>query len=292
MELRVLKYFLAVAKEGNITSAAQSLHITQPTLSKQLMDLEAEMGCQLFTRGNRKIALTDEGVFLRNRAQEIIDLADKTTSQLQSSYEDIHGSVYIGGGETEAIRIIAKTIKSMKSKFPKVTFHLYSGNADDVMEKLDKGLLDFGVFIDPTDVHKYQYIKLPFYDRWGILMRKDSPIVNKEFITPEDLKTMPLLTSRQTFLDGEFSGWLGYDFRNLDLTVSYNLLYNATLMVEEGIGYALCLDGIANTSETSSLCFKPLYPEIKAGLNIAWKKSGVLSKAAAQFIEQLKSEIE
>ena len=182
MEIRVLRYFLAVAREESITAAAQSLHVTQPTLSKQLMEIEAELGTTLFLRGKRKITLTEDGIFLRKRAQEIIDLVVKTESEFNDDAEVISGDVYIGGGETEAMRLIAKTIKNMELEYPHIRYHLYSGNADDIMERMDKGLLDFGVLIEPADIRKYDYIKLPTTDTWGLLMPKDHPLAKKKSI--------------------------------------------------------------------------------------------------------------
>ncbi|MCC0661176.1 MULTISPECIES: LysR family transcriptional regulator [unclassified Clostridioides] len=291
MELRVLRYFLAVAKEESITSAAQSLNVTQPTLSKQLMELEDELGKKLFLRGNRKITLTEDGLFLRKRAQEIIDLADKTTSDFNNDYDDIRGNVYIGGGETDAMRFIAKTVKELQKEYPNIRYHLFSGNADDVTERLDKGLLDFGILIEPANMEKYDYIKLPVNDVWGLLMKKDCELAQKKMICPEDLKGIPILTSRQTLVQNVISGWSGQDFQTFNIVATYNLVYNASLMVDEGAGYALCLDKLINTTGNSNLCFRPLEPRLEAHLNIVWKKYQVFSKATKKFLNKLQSEI-
>ncbi|MCC0645219.1 MULTISPECIES: LysR family transcriptional regulator [unclassified Clostridioides] len=291
MELRVLRYFLAVAKEESITSAAQSLNVTQPTLSKQLMELEDELGKKLFLRGNRKITLTEDGLFLRKRAQEIIDLADKTTSDFNNDYDDIRGNVYIGGGETDAMRFIAKTVKELQKEYPNIRYHLFSGNADDVTERLDKGLLDFGILIEPANMEKYDYIKLPVNDVWGLLMKKDCELAQKKMICAEDLKGIPILTSRQTLVQNVISGWSGQDFQTFNIVATYNLVYNASLMVDEGAGYALCLDKLINTTGNSNLCFRPLEPRLEAHLNIVWKKYQVFSKATKKFLNKLQSEI-
>lgn len=291
MELRVLRYFLAVAKEESITSAAQSLNVTQPTLSKQLMELEGELGKKLFLRGNRKITLTEDGLFLRKRAQEIIDLADKTATDFNNDCDDIRGTVYIGGGETDAMRFIAKTAKKLQKEYPYIRYHLFSGNADDVTERLDKGLLDLGILIEPASMEKYDYIKFPVNDVWGLLMKKDCELAQKKTICPEDLKGIPILTSRQTLVQNVISGWSGQDFETFDIVATYNLVYNASLMVDEGIGYALCLDKLINTTGNSNLCFRPLEPRLEAHLNIVWKKHQVFSKATKIFLNKLQSEI-
>lgn len=291
MELRVLRYFLAIAREANITAAAESLHVKQPTLSKQIMELEDELGKKLFIRGNRKITLTEEGMFLRKRAQEIVDLADKTQAEFASDDELTAGDVYIGGGETEAMRLIARTVKRLHGSYPNIRYHLFSGNGEDVAERLDKGLLDFGVFVGAIDLSKYDYLKLPISDTWGLLVRKDDPLAQKKYITPLDLSRLPILCSRQAMIRNELSGWLGCDFQKLNTVATYNLIYNASLMVEEGIGYALSLDGLLNTTGDSELCFLPFEPKITAELVIAWKKYQVFSKAAEKFFELLQEQL-
>lgn len=291
MELRVLRYFLAVAKEESITAASETLHVTQPTLSRQLMELEEEFGKKLFIRGNRKITLTDEGILLRKRAEEIVELVEKTETEITASDEIINGDIYIGGGETDAMRIIAHIVKKLQEKYPQVKYHLFSGNADDVTERLDRGLLDFGVVIEPANIQKYDSLKLPATDTWGVLMRKDSPLAQNTVIKPKDLHNIPLLCSRQSMVGKGISQWIGKDFEKLNIVATYNLVYNASLMVEEGIGYALSLDKLVNTTGNSALCFKPLEPKLEVGLNIVWKKSQVFSKAAKKFLEMLESEL-
>ncbi len=290
MELRVLRYFLAVAREESISAAAESLHLTQPTLSRQLMDLEAELGKTLFLRGNRKVTLTQEGVFLRKRANEILDLVEKTQAEFQTSQEALSGDVYVGGGESDAMRLIARTAGALQSAHPQVRFHLYSGNAYDVGERLEKGLLDFGILMGTADLANYDYLQLPLYDSWGVLMRKDSPLAQKARVRPEDLWDQPLLLSRQALIKSSLSNWLQRDLGALNVVSTYNLLFNASLMVEEGLGYALALDKLINTSGDSPLCFRPLEPALRSELHVVWKKYQVFSKAAEAFLALLRDQ--
>lgn len=291
MELRVLRYFLAVAREESISRAAEFLHITQPTLSRQLIEMEKALGKKLFIRGNRKITLTEAGMFLFKRAQEIVDLVDNTEAEFTRSDEIISGEIHIGGGETDAVRIVAKTVKKLRVNYPNIRYHLFSGNADDVTERLDRGLLDFGILIEPADIKKYYYLRLPATDTWGILMRKDSPLASLNTIKSEILWNLPLLCSRRTLVRNKISGWLEDDYEKLNIIVTYNLIYNAALMVEEGVGYALCLDKLVNTTSNSNLCFKPLEPRVEVNLDIVWKKYQVFSRAAGLFLNQLKKMI-
>ncbi|MDA1952094.1 LysR family transcriptional regulator [Bacillus cereus] len=288
MDIRVLRYFIAVATQENISAAANALHLSQPTLSRQLNNLEEELGTTLFVRGNRKITLTDEGMFLLDRAKEIVDLIEKTEANFNQKSEIISGEIHIGAGETEAMQFIAQTIKKVVVHHPNIKFHLYSGNADDITTKLDSGLLDFGIVIEPANKQKYDYLKLPATDVWGVLMRKDSPLAEKAYIHPTDLLNKPLIISRQTTVSNELSGWLGEEIENLNVIGTYNLLYNASLLVKENIGYALCIDKLMNTSEESTLCFRPLSPKLEAGLNILWKKHQTFSSATKIFLTYLR----
>lgn len=289
MEIRVLRYFLAVAREQSISGAAEMLHLSQPTLSRQLMDMEEELGKQLFIRGNRRISLTEEGMFLRKRAEEIVGLVDKTEAELTSSDEIISGDIHIGAGETDVMRLVARVAKKLQEDYPNIRYHIFSGNAEDVTEKLDRGLLDFGLLIEPTDTTKYESLKLPATDTWGVLMRKDSPLADKDTITAKDLWEVPLLCSKQVLENnrGMLSKWLKKDAENLNIAATYNLLYNASIMVEEGFGYALCLDKIIKTPDDSTLCFKPFSPALEVHLDIVWKKYQVFSKAAELFLKRL-----
>lgn len=289
MEIRVLKYFLAVAQEESISKAAESLHITQPTLSRQLMELEKELQTKLLIRGkrNKKVTLTDDGKLLRARAQEIVDLANKTESEFLFDDENISGEVFIGGGETDSIRVVGKAIKELTREYPNIKYHFFSGNGEDVTEKLNKGLIDFGVFIEPIDKKEYGFIQFKQKETWGLLMPKNSPLSAKEYITPQDLLNIPILTSRQYLVKNLLSGWLGYNYEKLNVIGTYNLLYNASIMVEEGVGYALCIDKLINLTGDSKLCFRPLQPSLEAGILIAWKKNLPLSKSSRIFLNKL-----
>lgn len=287
MEFRVLQYFLAVAREQSVSGAAEYLHLSQPTLSRQLKDLEDELGKQLFIRGNRKITLTDEGMTLRKRAEEIMDLVKKTEDEIMLSDNTVTGNVYIGSGETDAVRILAKAAYQLQLEFPQICIHISSGDAEDVTERLNKGLIDFGVLFDPTDLSEYNHLRIPVKDEWGVLMRRDSPLAEKEIITPEDLWDKPLIVSRQQKEGSNLSIWLKQSFSNLNIVATYSLLYNGSLMVEEGMGYALCLNHIINPTGESRLCFRPLYPKLEVGLNVVWKKYQILNKASEKFLSKL-----
>lgn len=291
MELRVLRYFLAVAREGTIVGAAKFLHVTQPTLSRQLQDLEEELGQQLFLRSNRTITLTPEGMLLRKRAEEVLEIINRTETDFNAMGENISGFVHIGGGESHAMKLIAETIRNLREDYPAIRCNLYSGNAEDVMERLDKGILDFGILIQPVDISKYDSIALPIRDVWGVVMRKDSPLAAKKSVTLRDLLNLPLICSRisirQSAVKNAYAEWFGNRFEKLNIVATYNLIYNAALMVESGIGYALALDGLVDTLGNRSLCFRPLEPRLESGLNIVWKKYQVFSKAAEVFLEKL-----
>lgn len=291
MELRVLRYFLAVAREGKITAAAEKLHITQPTLSKQLMELEEELGKKLFERGKRKITLTEEGLFLQKRAQEIVQLADKTERDFHMQDNMVGGDILIGGGESDAMRPIARTLERLRERYPNIHFHLHSGNSEDAEEKLDKGLIDFALFVGVTDLKKYDYLHLPCTVSWGLLMRKEDPLASCPNISPKELENVPLLCSRQALIQNELAGWLGHSSESLHIIGTYNLIYNAALLVEEGLGCALAIDGLVNTSGNSRLCFRALEPPVTTGVVIAWKKHQAFSKAAEKFLEALQQEI-
>lgn len=291
MEIRVLKYFLAVAREQNITNAAETLHITQPTLSRQLKELEEELGLQLLIRGNKNVSLTEDGMLFRKRAEEIVNLTDKTLNDMKHTKEDISGDIYIGSGETDGVRSIISCIKETNDKFPNIHFHINSGDKIDILEKLDRGLIDFGIFLDPIDKSKYNYLKIPATDTFGILAKKDSILGQKEYITKEDLLDKPLILSRQTTEDSNIMRWLGTTPDKLNIVATYNLAFNASIMVDEGVGYALTLDKIINTSE-SNLSFVPLQPNIKVEMYIMWKKYQVFPKASKKFLEHLENTLE
>lgn len=291
MEIRVLKYFLAVAQEGSITGAANFLHLTQPTLTRQLKDLEKELGHQLFIRTNHNISLTPEGIVFRKRAQEIIDMVEKTEAEFNSMNNDISGDIYIGAGETAAITGVAEIIKELQEEHKNIKFHLYSANAEDITERLDKGLLDFGILIQPTDISKYEYVTLPNKDTWGVLMQKNSPLANKKSITKEDLLNVPLIVSKQVMqrknVKNDYNMWFGSYIDRLNIVATYNLIYNAAKMTEVGVGYSISLENLINTSGKSNLCFRPLSPKLESGLDIVWKRHQVFSQAAKLFLSKI-----
>ena len=288
MELRVLQYFLAVAREQNISTAAQSLHLTQPTLSRQLKELEEELGKQLMVRGSRKITLTEDGMLLRKRAEEILELVDRTEKEVMQSDEAISGDIYIGTGETDGVRQLARAATRLQARYPAIRFHIASGDGADVCERLDKGLLDFGVLLGDIDKTKYHYIELPMKDIWGVLMRRDSPLASQEFVSPRDLWDKPLILSRQVNNKSGLYRWLQKEPSQLHTTATYNLIYNASLMVDEGMGYAFALDKLVNTTG-SALCFRPLNPKLEVGMCLVWKKTRIFSRAAELFLEYLEA---
>lgn len=289
MELRVLQYFLAVAREQSISAAAQSLHLSQPTLSTQLKAMEEELGKQLFirgTKGSRKIVLTEEGMILRKRAEEILSLVRRTEDEITRLDDTIVGDVYIGAGETDTVRFFARAAKKIQKKYPDIHFHISSGNAEYVLEYLDKGLIAFGLLFGSVDSQKYEFIPISIKDTWGVLMRQDSPLAEKKVICPEDLWDKPLIVSHQRGDDQYLSQWLKKELSRLNVVATYNLVYNASLLVEEGLGYALCFDKIINT-KGSRLCFRPFFPKLEATAYIVWKKYQVFSKAEGRFLECL-----
>lgn len=295
MEIRVLRYFLTVAREGSITGAANYLHLTQPTLSRQLQDLERELGQKLLIRTNHSIKLTPEGMILRKRAEEILDMVEKTENEFSSLKQNIAGEIHIGSGETDAFKSVADIIKEIQKNYPNIIFHIYSGILEDVVEKIDNGLLDFGIVMHPEDLSKYNVISLPDKDVWGIVMRKDSALAKKDTITLKDLETLPLILSRKAFRkptpDNEFFKWFNENKNKLNIAATHTLFYNAAIMVEEGVGYMLTLNNLANTSKTSNLCFRPIEPEISTGWAVIWKKYQVFSPASKIFIETVQNKL-
>ena len=289
MELRLLKYFLEIANEENITKAAEKLHITQPTLSRQIAGLEQEIGRKLYTRESYGIRLTEEGRLLKKRAQEILELEDKTLTELTGT--NIHGTVFIGAGETAGVKNISKVLRDLRRDYPDINYRMISGDAEDISDKLAKGLIDFGLFVGKVNLKDYECITLPDADRWGLIIRRDDELAGKKFIAPEDLRGRELLFSHQAKSHGEFSDWLGYSMNELDIIGTHNLAYNASVMVREGLGILITIEGIVNTSRENGLKFIPLRPEIKAELVLAWKKEAVLSKAAQKFLELFKASV-
>lgn len=292
IETRLLQYFLAVAEEQSITKAAEYLHISQPTLSKQMMDLEENLGKQLLVRGRKKITLTEEGRYLRGRAQEIIALMDKTESAFRENEEDITGDIYIGCGEHRSTFAIMQIIRAIQEEYPDIRFHFFSSNADAIIERLDKGILDMGFLLAPETSPRYDYRKLPLREAWGILMRKDSPLAKKEAISFAELANLPLIMPSQTSNSGYMKTYFADAMVDPSIVCTYNLIYNAGLMVEAGIGYALCIDELINTEGGHPLTFRPLSPNLYSDVYLFTKKYQVFSKAAKLFLSRLEKSMD
>ena len=286
MELRVLNYFLVVAREENITKAAQLLNVTQPTLSRQLMQLEKELGVQLFHRGKHSVRLTEEGMLLRRRAQELVSLSEKTKQELQCREEVPAGEIAIGCGETKSMSLLSSSMVSFRERYPLVQFSIYSAIADDIKERIEKGLLDMGLLVEPVDISKYEYIRLPVKERWGVLVREDSPLARKASVTPEDLLDIPLIMSRREPVKNQLASWFGTVFDQMEIAAAYNLIVNAAFMVEQGLGVALCFD-LGAVFE--NLRFVPLWPRMETGSVLVWKKNQALSSAQAYFIRHIRN---
>lgn len=292
MEIRVLRYFLAVAKEGGVQAAAASLNVTQPTLSRQLMALEDELGCKLFERGKRPLRLTESGTHLLQRAEEIVQLMSLTESEFLAARAPIvAGEIRIGAGESAGMRYLADAVKSVRKRHPQVTVSIFSGDVADVSERLKAGKLDFALFVDPVDVRNLEQYHLPYADRWGLLMRRDDPLAGRteNGVTPEQMRELPLLVSVQVLGESNhfLSRWLGANADTLRIVGRYNLIYNASLMVESGIGHALCMDNLIPASGNSPLVFRPLTPALESSLTLTWRKSVPLSHAAILFLRHL-----
>ena len=292
MEFRVLKYFLTITKEQSISSAAKALHLSQPTLSRQIKALEEELGKQLFIRSNRKITLTEEGMLLRKRAEEITELINKTIEEITLSNEIIAGNISIGAGETEGIRHIAKVAKKLQCKYPLIHIHIVSGDKITVLEELERGLIDFALLFGEIDSSKYDYLSLPSIDKFSVMMRKDDLLANLDIITPEDLFDKPLIVSRQIIRDSNLAKLFNCDKKRLNIVATYNLLFNGSLMVDEGIGYALCFDKIINVTGDSNLCLRPLSIQIMPKMSLVWKKHQIFTKASQKFLINIHKYIE
>ena len=289
MELRVLQYFLAVTREQNILRAAESLHLSQPTLSRQIRDMEEELGKQLFIRGSRSITLTEEGMILRKRAEEIMELVKKAEDEIALAEQPVAGDITVGAGETDALRLLVRSVQALREEHPGVHFHVVSGDKCSVIEQLDGGLIDFGVIFGDFDRTKYEYLDVPCPEHYGILMRKDDPLAKKKEIDPRELWDKPLIVSRQAICE-DVEVILGKKQEQLNVVGTFNLLYNGSLMVEEGMGYAISFDHIINTSGDSPLCFRPFSRQNQTPMFVVWKKYQVFTKAAEKFLLKLREE--
>lgn len=288
MEIRVLRYFLAVAREENITKAAEVLHITQPTLSRQLTQLEEEAGVRLFHRGARKITLTNEGILLRRRAEEILELVNKTEQELALSEEQIEGTITIGCGELAAVQTLAGLCDAFHAKYPRVRFDLYTATADYVIEQMDKGLVDIGLLLEPVDMEKYEFIRLGIKERWIVLMKPDDALAVLEAVTASDLEKLPLMLPRRLGVQSEVASWFGDKYENLNVVFTSNLSTNSAVMVEKGLGYSLVIEGGVPFLDHKRITYRPLSPELSATSVIAWKRQQPFSRAAEKFIEQIR----
>lgn len=289
MELRVLQYFLAVAREQSISGAAESLHLSQPTLSRQLHDMEDELGKQLFVRGNRKITLTEEGVILRKRAEEILDLVHKTENEISLSDDVIAGDIYIGTGESEGVRLLIQAGMELQKEHPDVHLHIVSGDSLDLMDRLDKGLFDFAIVWDPTDVSNYESIDIPYHDAISMLMPADCELAQKDYVELQDLKDLPLILSRHQMGNGIFKDFYKNTGISLNIVATYNLMFNASLMVQEGMGYAIGFDNIIDTTGTRNLTCRPLHPYTTLKMHMIWKRYQVFTKASQLFLEKVQN---
>ena len=290
MEIRVLRYFLETAREGNMTRAAERLFISQPTMSKQLKELENELGAKLFIRSNYSIRLTEAGLLLRDRAEDILSLVAKTEAEFKSLEETNSGDIFVGAPESEAMSLFAEAVHTLQKNYPRIRCNIYSGNLSDVCERLDKGLLDFAIVMSYVDLSKYNYLELPMKDTWGILMRKDDPLTGKSSFAASDLDKLPLICSRQ-WIDQESPRWLGAAAKDMNIVATYNLVFNGSVMVRAGMGYAVVLDKLVNTGEDSDLTFIPLSGVPQAEMYLIWRKYQTFTPIANLLLQELKTRL-
>lgn len=295
MELRVLRYFLTMVTEGNITRAADILHVTQPTLSRQLLELERELGTTLLIRGKRSLTLTDDGLLFKQQAEEIVALADKAERTFLNKADTVSGMISLGATEAVGGHMLAKYMKKFLEEYPKVQFDLYNEMADHIKEKIEKGILDMGLLLEPVDTTKYEFMRFSQKETWGILIQTDHPLAEKEEISVNDLQHYPLMLPKRENARNHVLNWIGCEESVLNVPVYYNLLSNVALLVEEGIGCAVCLDGALSIWSSPDICFKPVLPNFTTRSVLVWKKKRLLHPAASLFIQMIhahKAEIE
>ena len=288
MEIRVLRYFLEIARESNMSRAAKILHVSQPTLSKQMKELESELGKKLFHRGSTSVSLTDEGMLLRKRAEDILTMVDKTTSEFLELDNITGGEVHIGCAESHQIKYLAWVIKDFKEAYPRFRYHLTSGNTEQVVERLDRGLIDFAFIVEPPNLERYNHIEIPGTDIWGLAIRKDHPLAEKKEIVFADLTGIDLICSEQG-MKFDIARWCGENTDQLKLSGTINLCYNGGIFVEEGLGGMLTFDRLVNTGDDSNLCFRPLSPRLETKMYIIWKKYQVFTSIAELLLDELKN---
>ena len=287
MDIRTLQYFLAVAREESISGAAEFLHMTQPPLSRQLKELEAELGKQLFIRGNRKITLTEDGMILRKRAEEIVALMEKTKAEINASAENITGDIYIGCAESYLVKYLARAVKKLSSIYPNIHYHVTSGDTEQVTERLDRGLLDMAFIVEPPDLSKYNYLEVPEYDTWGVLMRKDNPLAAKEAIAFDDLLDIPIFCSEQS-AKMDLPRWCSDNLDRLNILATFNLCNNGAVFVREGLGVELTFEKLVETNAESDLCFRPITPPLHTKMYVIWKKYQIFTPVANLLLEEIK----
>ena len=290
MEVRVLKYFLTVAREENITRASEILHISQPALSRQLMQLEEELGTQLFVRGRHSSTLTEAGMLLRRRAQEIVDLTEKTEQEFQNRGDTLSGTVSIGSGEADTMRCLAQIMRGFSDLYPEVKFDIYSNDADHVRERLERGTLDIGVLLGPTDISKYENIALPGKECWGVLVPAKCPLAQKEYVTKEDLVGRRVFIAKRGVAQG-VADWFGEYYDKMNVYATYNLLYNAAMLVNCEIGAAISIEGAASLYQNPNIIFKPFYPELAVTSTMVWKKHQPQTQAVSTFLEYVREKL-
>ena len=288
MEIRVLRYFLTVVREESITKASEVLHITQPTLSRQLAQMEEEIGVKVFDRGSRKIKLTNEGILLRRRAEEILQLVDKTELELVEQEKLVEGKLSIGCGEIASVQQLPELFKDFHQKYPRVTFDIFTATADLVKEQMDKGLIDIGLLLEPIDIEKYEFIRMDIKERWVVLMHPSDPLAEKEFITASDLAELPLILPRRMQLQSELASWFGDYYKDMNVLFTSNLNTNGAIMVIQGLAYSVVIEGAVPFWDTSKITYRPLYPELWATSVLAWKRGQPFSLAATKFINHIK----
>lgn len=287
MEIRILRYFLTVVREESITKASEVLHITQPTLSRQLAQMEKDLGVKLFDRGTRKIKLTNEGILLRRRAEEILQLVDKTEKELVEQEEQVEGKISMGCGEIAAVQLLSQIIKSFRQKYPLVTFDIFTATADLVKEQMDKGLLDIGLFLEPIDMEKYEFTRLDIGEKWVVLMRSDDPLAARETITAQDLSELPLILPRRMNVQNELASWFGSYYDRLNVVFTSNLSTNSSIMVNSGLTYSLVIEGAVPFLDHSKITYRPLDPPLTATSVLAWKRGQPFSLATTKFIQHI-----
>lgn len=285
MDIRVLKYFLEVVEKGSLAKAADSLLTTAPNISRQISDMESELGTKLFRKEGRKLELTEDGLFLKERAKEIVSLAERTENDIKYRNGEISGSIFIGAAETPAMRKIASVVAEITQEYPSVTFRIRSGDAEPVCDGLDSGIFDFGILAEPVDIRKYGHIKLPVSDQWGLLMSKDNPLSKLPSIRPQDLVGVPLMCSEQMLAGNGLAGWMGRDTDKLRFVFTFNLITTAAMMAESNIGCVLTFKDLVST-EGKNLCFRRLNPKLETGLYLVWREDKKFSKAAQLFLDK------